>query len=273
MKMKKATASLLAAAMMTAALPCINANAADSVLIGVADVTAHAGETVAIDVSLGTVPATGLCAVEFAVEFDPSLVTINNVTAGEICDTGAESAESAIDASLADTTFDWNVVDNQICITWVTGLTDSNYWIQDDGVFVTIEATVSEDAAGATADFTVAPIARSTYPGSSAQNADILVGYLDNSGAAVNYASTSDGGTLTVLGGTGGALYGDVNCDKSIDIVDIVLLARYASQDSEVSVTAEGVKNADCDASGAIDASDITAISLYLAGLGTLGPQ
>ncbi|MBE6854519.1 MAG: Cohesin domain protein [Ruminococcus sp.] len=275
MKMKQAAAALLATTMMTAALPCMNANAADSVAISVGDATAAPGATFSVDVSLADIPTTGLCAVEFAVEFDTSLVTIDNVTAGALCDTGAESAESAIDASLADTTFDWNVADDQICITWVTGLTDSAYWLQEGGVFVTIEGTVSaEAAAGATADFTVAPIARSIYPGSETANAEVLAGYLDNSGAAKNYTSVLDGGTLTVSGGnTGNTLYGDVDCDKSVSITDLVLLARYASQGEGVSVSAEGLVNADCDLSGSVDAGDITAISLYLAGLGTLGPQ
>lgn len=275
MKMKQAAAALLATTMMTAALPCMNANAADSVAISVGDTTAAPGAAFSVDVSLADIPATGLCAVEFAVEFDTSLVTIDNVTAGALCDTGAESAESAIDASLADTTFDWNVADNQICITWVTGLTDSAYWLQDGGVFVTIEGTVSADAAaGATADFTVAPIARSIYPGSETANAEVLAGYLDNSGAAQNYTSVLDGGTLTVSGGVSSVvLYGDVNCDGQVNIADLILLARYASQGDGVSVSAEGLVNADCDESDIIDASDISVLSLYLAGLGTIGPQ
>ena len=62
-------------------------------------------------------------------------------------------------------------------------------------------------------------------------------------------------------------LYGDVNVDGIVDIADTVLLARYIAQDPAVTVTEQGLQNADCDPDGNIDSSDLTAIARYLAHL------
>lgn len=68
-------------------------------------------------------------------------------------------------------------------------------------------------------------------------------------------------------------LYGDMNCDTTVNVADLVLLARYVSQDADLdasAVTAQGIRNADVNADSALSAEDISGISLYLAGLGTL---
>lgn len=65
-------------------------------------------------------------------------------------------------------------------------------------------------------------------------------------------------------------LYGDVNCDGTVSIADLVLLSRYASQDTAAVVTAQGKINADVNIDSSIDATDITGISQYLADLGSL---
>lgn len=62
-------------------------------------------------------------------------------------------------------------------------------------------------------------------------------------------------------------LYGDVDCDGSVSIVDVVMLARYVSQDAEVKLTATGLENADCDADSLVTADDLTLISRYISGL------
>ena len=65
-------------------------------------------------------------------------------------------------------------------------------------------------------------------------------------------------------------LIGDINLDGQVSVTYAVFLSRYIAQDSEfVSASDEAVANADCNFDGQIDASDITAISLYLAGLAT----
>lgn len=73
---------------------------------------------------------------------------------------------------------------------------------------------------------------------------------------------------------TTSTLYGDVNVDGVVNIIDVVLLARYIAQDNEVTVNAAGIANADCSYDQVIDAGDITSLQLYLAGFDVvLGPQ
>ncbi len=62
-------------------------------------------------------------------------------------------------------------------------------------------------------------------------------------------------------------LYGDTNCDSAVNVADIVLLARYVSQDTELqvdAVTAQGITNADVNLDAALTADDISGIGLYL---------
>ena len=62
-------------------------------------------------------------------------------------------------------------------------------------------------------------------------------------------------------------VYGDIDCNNSIDISDVVLLARYVAEDTTITISAQGVLNADCDKNNVVDSSDITAICRYLAHL------
>lgn len=278
MKTSKLIAGLSAVAMLASGSTFI-ASAADTVGVTAGTATAAAGENFTVDISLSNVPAAGISCLEFGVQFDTSVISITDVSLGTIAQTGADSAEGAIDSSLSDTVFDWNVVDNELDIVWVTGLTDSNYWITDSGVFVTISGTVSANAAdGASSALTIVPISRDTYPESGAANSTISIGYNDANGAAVNYDAATTAGSVTVASAVtpGDTLYGDVNCDGKVDIVDVVLLARYVSQDAELSADAvsdEGKVNADVDIDAQVGSSDISGISLYLAGIGVLPVQ
>lgn len=62
------------------------------------------------------------------------------------------------------------------------------------------------------------------------------------------------------------ASYGDVNCDGAVAINDAILLNRLLAEDADVTVSAQGLLNADCNASGAPDSDDSVMILSYLAG-------
>ena len=67
-------------------------------------------------------------------------------------------------------------------------------------------------------------------------------------------------------------LFGDVNEDQTVDVSDAVLLARFAAEDTEVNISAEGKKLADVNQDGGITSDDTLWILQYIAKLrDTLG--
>ncbi len=60
---------------------------------------------------------------------------------------------------------------------------------------------------------------------------------------------------------------GDVNEDKSVDVEDVVLLARFLTEDSDAVISAQGMRNADVNGSGAPDIDDCPQILKYIAKL------
>ena len=64
-----------------------------------------------------------------------------------------------------------------------------------------------------------------------------------------------------------GGLFGDVDCDKNVNIADAVLLARFCAEDTDATVTTQGKANADVNGDKQIDTDDITKILSYLANL------
>ncbi len=63
------------------------------------------------------------------------------------------------------------------------------------------------------------------------------------------------------------ANWGDVNCDGAVKIDDVILLNRFLSEDTSITVTAQGLLNADCVYDGAQTPDDATIIVKYIAGL------
>ena len=62
-------------------------------------------------------------------------------------------------------------------------------------------------------------------------------------------------------------LLGDVDCISGVNVADAVLLARYNSEDKEVTVSAQGLINADTNKDKHLDASDLTLLLEHLAGM------
>ena len=68
--------------------------------------------------------------------------------------------------------------------------------------------------------------------------------------------------------------YGDVNLDKTVDVSDAVLLARFAAEDTEANISAEGKKLADVNQDGGLTSDDTILILQYIAKLiPALGPS
>ena len=60
---------------------------------------------------------------------------------------------------------------------------------------------------------------------------------------------------------------GDVNCDGEVDISDVILLARYTSEDASCTVTTEGLLNGDMNQDSKYTANDVTLILRKIAKL------
>ena len=63
------------------------------------------------------------------------------------------------------------------------------------------------------------------------------------------------------------AMPGDVDCSSDINVADAVLLARFLAEDKDISVSAQGKRNADCNEDGDTTSDDLTIILEYLAGI------
>lgn len=250
--------------MACSAMPSFTFAAGEKVAISANKVTAEAGGTFEIEVSLSDIPSTGINACEFAIGYDSTLVTISDVEAGPLTETKAESVDtSASSAPLFDYYID--KTNSAVNVCWSTAAEDSKYWLQGEGVMLTITGTVSSSAkSGSVADFDIQGIARETYPGSGVTNKDVKVGYYN--GTRVMYDTALTNGSVTVGGSAGTVtLAGDANCDGKVDISDAVLIKCFLINEKTYSLTAQGKLNADVQGNGnGVNAQDAVSVQKYI---------
>lgn len=275
MKTKRVVIGTMAAAMlaMSVCASPVTYAAGETVQISVGSATVEAGGTFSVDVSMSAIPSKGIQACDFAVEFDSSLITVTDVTAGALTKTGADEADSS--AAMMPL-FDSEIYSEEgtVELLWSTSLEDSTYWLNGEGVFCTISGTVADSvAAGTEIDLTIAPIERETYPGSGVMNSTINAGYVDGTSSVKYTASTTNGvltvaGSETTTGGTEAGLRGDANCDGSVLVNDAVLVMAYCANAEENPITELGQANADVYQTGdGIAVTDAAQIQKYLAKL------
>ena len=174
MKTKKVVVGALSAAMLSlsvCSIAPVAVAANETVQISVGNATAEkAGEKFTVDVSLADVPAAGIQAIDFSIAFDNAVITIDEVKAGKITETGATGSDST---SAAAPLFDSYINNDEgyLCLAWSTSLDDASYWIKSDGVFCTISGTVSSNAkTNDKSDLKIVATDRETYPGSGVPN-------------------------------------------------------------------------------------------------------
>lgn len=84
----------------------------------------------------------------------------------------------------------------------------------------------------------------------------------------LGYTTTQYFGVVKLMGEETSTLdLGDVNCDGIVDISDVILLNRFLAEDQQISISDQGVLNADCDGDGAPDNDDCTLILQVIAGI------
>ena len=267
MKKMRIVSGLLAMAMAAVSFG-TTAFAADNVQVKVGTDTVKAGENFSVDVELASVPSTGLSSIDFAINYDKDAVKITDVKLGAVGDTGAKAAEG----DLGDTLFNWYDNGKQIVIVWATGLTDSKYWVSKDGVFLTITGTASASAAaGSESKLTVAPADRAVYPGASEKAST----YFSAVGAdkTTNYEGSFTNGSVKIAGGEAqpddtNAVWGDADCNGTVDVNDVVLIARFCAEDGTAVISTDGKRNADVTThSSKVDQEDCSQILKYIAKL------
>ncbi len=264
MKAKKVVIGAVSAAMLSLSVcslaPVVAAGETVQISVGKAEV--KAGETFSVDVSLKNIPSSGIQCCDFAVKYDSSLISIDSVKAGALANTAAVKDDpSAAMLSIFDSSIDKDK--GTVTLVWSTSLEDSSYWMNGDGVFCTINGTVSKDAPDGTVPLEIVPTSRDTFTGSNVENDVISVGYF-NKKEVVRYAVNTSNGSVTI--GAGGQTssktkFGDTNEDGKVNISDAVLIMQSIANPEEFTITEQGKLNGDVvDNGGGLTNIDALAI-------------
>ena len=254
MKAKRTIACALALSMLAVTATSLGASAAgSSVTLAGSKATAESGGEFSVDVSLSGVPSTGINVLDFAVTFDQTILSVDQVTVGAAADTGADAADST---SKDAPVFATNIKDGEIAVSWTTAAPTAN-WIKSDGVILTITGTVKDGVAdGTVTPIDFAPVSRDTYVGSGTKT------------TTKENETTTTKSTIQV---DTSLLYGDVNLDGDIDLADAVLLNKSVAGVVELNDTAKA--NADCFADGVIGSDDSMTLLKFLVHLVNELPQ
>lgn len=293
MKAKRTIACAAALAMLASSAVSFSASAANAVTLKVGEATAQASESFTVDVSVKDVPATKINVLDFALSYDSSALTIESVKLGPAGDT-ASGDSTASEAPILSS----KITTNAVNISWSTGL-DSASWIAEEGVVFTITGTVNADAADGKYPIQIQPIDRETYPGSGEKNSKVLVGYVYGTDSATYEVNAVDGfvevtskgettttttvttdseqpGTSTTTTTTSttakpgsdinppdpDVLYGDVNVDGKVSLVDAVMLNKAVADVVTLGDAARA--NADCNVDKEINGTDAIILLQFL---------
>ena len=280
MKAKHTLAGALALAMLASTAVSFQVSAADTaVTLKGAKVEAEAGGEFSVDVSLEDIPSTKVNVMDFAVTYDQTILNVDSVKIGKSADVDVSGDSTASDAPV----FATNIKDGEITVSWTTAL-DSNSWISEDGVILTITGTVKDGVAdGTVTPIDFAPVTRETYDGSGKNNSSMVIGYVYG-GDSATYTINAEAGSVTIgskdttateattttisgniVTGTvapGSVLYGDVNCDARVDITDAVMLNKAAA--GVVTLNDTQRKNADCNGDEEVGSQDATTLLMFL---------
>ena len=130
---------------------------------------------------------------DFAVTYDQTILNVDSVKIGKSADVDVSGDSTASDAPV----FATNIKDGEITVSWTTAL-DSNSWISEDGVILTITGTVKEGVAdGTVTPIDFAPVTRETYDGSGKNNSSMVIGYVYG-GDSATYTINAEAGSVTI---------------------------------------------------------------------------
>nr|AEV58505.1 scaffoldin C [Ruminococcus flavefaciens] len=259
MKTKKIVIGAMAAAMLSLSVCSIApAVAADeTVQISVSKTTAEAGGEFKVDVSLADIPTTGLQCCNFAIKYDPKVLTIKDITAGTLAGTVSGDASSSM--FLISNNYSQ---EGLISVMWSTSVDDASKWLKGEGTFCTITGTVAAGTAnGTVSEITVLPTSRETYDGSGVMNDAFDCGYLKD-GVKVNFnvkpnagsvtigseeTTTTPPATTTTENKPGVSLRGDANLDNKVSVADAVAILQSIANKDKYALKPQGAVNGDVE--------------------------
>nr|AEV59180.1 scaffoldin C [Ruminococcus flavefaciens] len=260
MKTKKIAIGAMAAAMLSLSVCSIApAVAADeTVQISVSKTTAEAGGEFKVDVSLADIPTTGLQCCNFAIKYDPKVLTIKDITAGTLAGTVSGDASSSMLPN-----FNNYSQEGLISVMWSTSVDDASKWLKGEGTFCTITGTVAAGTAnGTVSEITVLPTSRETYDGSGVMNDAFDCGYLKD-GVKVNFNVKPNAGSVTIgseettttppatttttENKPGVSLRGDANLDNKVSVADAVAILQSIANKDKYALKPQGAVNGDVE--------------------------
>lgn len=284
MKTRKIIIGTMAVAMLSLSVCSLipAAAAGDTVQITAGTATVKAGEQFEVEVTLSDIPATGAQACNFSIEFDKSIITIDEIKAGALTQTGAGTSDPSA-TMLPNLNVFLGNSEGFASVMWSTSLDDPSYWLKGEGVLCTVKGTVAADAkAGAKSELKIAPVKRMTTTDSGVVNKEINCGYLKD-GERVAYTVSTTSGSVTVAGATtptepstkaptqgptsGKGLRGDANCDGKVTIADSTAILQALGNPDKYGLSTQGTANADVADPAGITTADALRIQMLDAGL------
>nr|AEV58706.1 scaffoldin C [Ruminococcus flavefaciens] len=260
MKTKKVVVGAIAATMLSLSV-CSLAPvfaAGETVQISVSKTTAEAGGEFKVDVSLADIPTTGLQCCNFAIKYDPKVLTIKDITAGTLAGTVSGDASSSMLPN-----FNNYSQEGLISVMWSTSVDDASKWLKGEGTFCTITGTVAAGTAnGTVSEITVLPTSRETYDGSGVMNDAFDCGYLKD-GVKVNFNVKPNAGSVTIgseettttppatttttENKPGVSLRGDANLDNKVSVADAVAILQSIANKDKYALKPQGAVNGDVE--------------------------
>nr|AEV59177.1 scaffoldin C [Ruminococcus flavefaciens] len=258
MKTKKIVVGAMAAAMLSLSVCSIApAVAADeTVQISVSKTTAEAGGEFKVDVSLADIPTTGLQCCNFAIKYDPKVLTIKDITAGTLAGTVSGDASSSMLPN-----FNNYSQEGLISVMWSTSVDDASKWLKGEGTFCTITGTVAAGTAnGTVSEITVLPTSRETYDGSGVMNDAFDCGYLKD-GVKVNFNVKPNAGSVTIgseettttppatttTTENKPSITENANLDNKVSVADAVAILQSIANKDKYALKPQGAVNGDVE--------------------------
>lgn len=251
------SAAVFTFAAMAMPLNDITAYADGSMTISADSVSVTAGEKFEAGINLSNIPQDGISGIEFAVKYDPSLITVDSVSGGKIIDDSSESQAVFGFSSVI------NTAASCVNIMWVTS-TDS--YITDDGVFAVISGTAASGVSG-TAELEIIPVSRGSGKNkiyaSVGYDAELVTPSVKNGSVTVKASSSSEPPQTDAPSDIlKPSMLGDANCDGRIDVLDATTIIQAILQLHDMSEME--YLNSDVVTDGIIDVKDLGQLKKYM---------